>query len=54
MIIYRRSYVYVDKSVWKNYKAKDSNIILLRSFEEKEIRYEGEIKKEDILAFVKE
>ena len=46
--------MYVHKSVWKNYKAQDSNIIVLRSFEEKEIRYDGEIKKEDILAFVKE
>ena len=52
---YKHTYAYVtDLTLWKKYNVKDSTILLLKSFEEKELKFTDDFESDKIKKFIKE
>lgn len=51
----KHTYAYVnDLTLWEKYDVKDSSILLLKSFEEKEMKFTGDFESDKIKEFIKE
>ena len=50
---YKHTYAYVtDLTLWKKYNVKDSSILLLKSFEEKELKFTDDFESDKIKKFI--